>query len=216
MNKSDSIKNLSEALVKFQGDISNPSNSKTVSAGQFSYKYAPLDEVLNLVRPLLSKYGLSIVQAPLMSDGMVGVSTVLLHQSGEYLEFEPIMLKMDKQSAQGAGSAITYARRYALSAILGISSEDDNDGNGTEFNPKQQAQKNKPQQQKKQQMDKGVDASLASEKQLELIYKLAKEKNYSPESMVSYIKNRFNKDNSKALTMKEASEMIKMLQDIGK
>ena len=132
MNKSESIKNLAIALTKFQGEIKNPANSKVVGAGSFSYKYAPLDEVLNLVRPILSKHGLSIVQAPIMADGMVGVTTTLLHESGEWIEFEPILLKMDKNTAQGAGSAITYARRYSISAVLGISSEDDDDANSIE------------------------------------------------------------------------------------
>ncbi len=75
---------------------------------------------------------------------------------------------------------------------------------------------NKPQGQPATMDKEIVDASLASEKQLNFIYKLAKEKDYSPESMSSYIKNAYNKDSSKALSKKEASEVIKMLQDIGK
>ena len=103
MNKSESIKNIAIALSKFQVEVKNPANSKTVSAGKFSYKYAPLDEILNLVRPLLSEQGLSIVQAPTSSEGYISVSTILLHNSGEYIEFEPVTLKMDKMTAQGAG-----------------------------------------------------------------------------------------------------------------
>ncbi len=135
-----------------------------VGAGSFSYKYAPLDEVLNLVRPILSKHGLSVIQAPVMSEGMVGVTTTLLHESGEWIEFEPILLKMDKQSAQGAGSAITYARRYSISAVLGISSEDDNDANSIEPSTRNQSTSNK-------------NNSLATQNQLNLIYKLVKDKN---------------------------------------
>ncbi len=61
-----------------------------------------------------------------------------------------------------------------------------------------------------------VDNSLASDKQLNYIYKLAKQKNYSPESMASYIKEAYGKDSSKALTKKEASELIKMLNEMAK
>lgn len=61
-----------------------------------------------------------------------------------------------------------------------------------------------------------VDASLASDKQLNFLYKLVEEKKYTPESMASYIKHNYNKDTSKELTKKEASEVIKMLQDLGK
>lgn len=66
-------------------------------------------------------------------------------------------------------------------------------------------------------MDKEiVDASLASDKQLNFLYKLVEEKKYTPESMASYIKHHYNKDSSKELTKKEASEVIKMLQELGK
>ncbi|HHV27942.1 MAG TPA: ERF family protein [Tissierellia bacterium] len=127
MNKSDSIKNLAAALAKFQGEVKNPAN--TADNPFFKSKYAPLQDVLNIVRPLLSRHGLSIIQIPQGDGANVSVSTLLLHESGEWIELEPLVLKADKPTAQGAGSAITYARRYSLSAVLGISSEDDDDGN---------------------------------------------------------------------------------------
>jgi hypothetical protein len=127
MIKSESIKELATALSLFQGEIQNPKNS--ASNPFFKSKYAPLSEILNLVRPILAKYGLSVVQSP-SGDGVnVIIVTTLLHKSGEFIEFEQLILKSDKPTAQGAGSAITYGRRYALSAVLGISSEDDDDGN---------------------------------------------------------------------------------------
>lgn len=201
MNKSESIKNLAVALAKFQGKVSNPSNSKRVSAGKFSYKYAPLDEILNLVRPLLSENGLSIIQAPMSSEGNVSVSTILLHDSGEYIELEPITLKMDKITAQGAGSAITYARRYALSAVLGIASEDDDDANSIEPN---NAEKDK---------QEIINNSLASDKQLQYLYRLSKQKGFDSQ-MSGYIKKTYNRNSSKELTKQEASEIIQMLGEM--
>jgi hypothetical protein len=138
MNKSESIKNLGIALAKFQGDIKNPENTAINPA--WKSKYAPLSEILNLVRPLLSKHGLSLFQMPINSENGVGVTTTLLHESGEWIETDPLILKLEKQNAQGAGSCITYARRYSLSAVLGISSEDDDDANSIS-QPKPQAQK---------------------------------------------------------------------------
>lgn len=207
MNKSDSIKNLAVALSQFQGEVKNPANSKKVNAGNFGYKYAPLDEVLNLVRPILSKHGLSVVQAPVTSEGLVGVSTVLIHESGEFIELEPVMLKMDKVSAQGAGSAITYARRYSLSAVLGIASEDDDDANSIE--PSKKYNSNNNQSTNKQSDD------LATQSQLNLMYKLVKDKNYGSDGISKYIKTAYNKDNSTELTKKEASEVIGMLNGLG-
>ena len=129
MNKSESIKNLAKALSQFQSEVQNPKNSALNPF--FKSKYAPLSEVLNVVRPLLSKNGLTVVQCP-SSDTTtqdIVIITMLLHESGEWIESDPLFLKMDKPTPQGAGSAITYGRRYALSSILGISSEDDDDGN---------------------------------------------------------------------------------------
>ena len=130
MNKSDSIKNIAVALTKFQAEVKNPKN--TADNPYYKSKYAPLQDVLNIVRPLLSKYGLSIIQNPAGDGELISIHTMLIHESGEWIEFEPLILKAEKITPQGAGSAITYGRRYALSAVLGISSEDDDDGNSLE------------------------------------------------------------------------------------
>jgi hypothetical protein len=149
VNKSESITNLAGALSSFQGEVENPKN--TANNPYFKSKYAPLNDVLNIVRPVLAKNGLSILQSPSGDGENIVVCTTLLHSSGEWIEFEPLILKADKATAQGAGSAITYARRYAVSAILGISSEDDDDGNHASDNkPQQPAQQPKPQQPKQQ------------------------------------------------------------------
>ena len=202
MNKSDSIKNLSIALSKFQSEVKNPPN--TANNPFFKSKYAPLSDVLNITRPILSKYGLSIVQAPSTNGENIVITTLLLHESGEWLEPEPLSLKMDKVTAQGAGSAITYARRYALSAILGISSEDDGDGNQSNTD-KKQVEKPK---------NKSAENNMASEKQLSLIYKLSKERNYNSQNMSNYIKSMYQKNSSKELTKQEASELIEMLNEM--
>ncbi|TVY07188.1 ERF family protein [Paenibacillus cremeus] len=136
MNKSESISNLAAALANFQAEVQNPKNTSINT--QFNSKYATLDEVLNTVRPTLGKYGLSFIQSTGSIEDKILIRTLLFHESGEWLESDPLMLPgyqqhkdrgQKKFNAQGAGSAITYARRYSLSAILGISSENDDDGN---------------------------------------------------------------------------------------
>lgn len=127
MQKSESIKEIATALSRFQAEVTNPKN--TADNPFFKSKYAPLNDVLNLVRPLLTKNGLSILQSPSGDGEKIIVTTMLMHSSGEWIELDPLVLRADKVTAQSAGSAITYARRYAVSAILGISSEDDDDGN---------------------------------------------------------------------------------------
>ena len=127
MKKSESIANLAMALCLFQGEVTNPKTS--ASNPFFKSKYAPLSEVINTTKPLLAKNGLSVLQSPSGDGEHIIVTTLLMHSSGEWIEGEPLVLKADKVTAQGAGSAITYGRRYGLSAILGIGSEDDDDGN---------------------------------------------------------------------------------------
>lgn len=132
MKKSESIANLAMALCQFQGEAENPKN--TANNPFFKSKYAPLSEVINATKPLLSKHGLSILQSPSGDGEHIIITTLLMHSSGEWIEGEPLVLKADKPTAQGAGSAITYGRRYALSAILGIASEEDDDGNSATGN----------------------------------------------------------------------------------
>ena len=134
MIKSENINELAASLAKFQGEITNPYNSKEVkvktkTGASYNYKYAPLDEILKLIRPLLAKNGLSIVQVPYSNNGEVSITTTLLHSSGQFIEYPPISLRTTDISPQAAGSIITYGRRYALSSILGIASDDDDDGN---------------------------------------------------------------------------------------
>ena len=183
MNKSESIGELATALSKFQGNIKNPANSKTVSAGKFSYKYSPLDEILNLVRPLLSENGLSIIQFPTSQGNTVGVTTMLTHSSGEFIEFDPIVLAMDKQSAQGAGAAITYARRYALSAILGISSEDDDDAISIE--PESTSNKGKKSNTK--------GTGNLSEAQIKRLYAIANSAEVNADTVKDQVKRKYDK-----------------------
>jgi hypothetical protein len=126
MNKSESISALAKALVDAQKEISNPLNTKVNPF--YKSKYAPLADILTLVRPILEKHGLAIVQDATREGENITIKTLLLHVSGEWLEQTGVSVRVDKDTAQGAGSAITYARRYALSAMLSISSEDDDDG----------------------------------------------------------------------------------------
>lgn len=129
MQMSQSLANLAPALALAQGEFEDA--SKTSSNPAFRSKYADLAEVLQTVRPALSKNGLSILQLPGAYDATtktVSVTTMLLHRSGEFI-LDTLQMLVTKGDAQGIGSALTYARRYAAAAICGIAQADD-DGNG--------------------------------------------------------------------------------------
>ena len=125
MNRSESIKELATALNKAQSEMSG-AKKKEINPF-FGKKYADMNSVVDAVRIPFCDNGLSYSQFPLFNDKCVGVETILMHESGEWIS-SILMLPMVKQDPQAAGSAITYARRYSLQSIAGIPSEDD-DGN---------------------------------------------------------------------------------------
>jgi hypothetical protein len=123
MEKSTEIKNLATALCEFQGAVETI--AKTETNPFFKSKYASLSDILSVIRQPLADNGLSFVQFP---KGKYGLETMLMHTSGEWLSewYEMVPTKNDPQ---GAGSVITYQRRYALGAILGLNIDEDDDGN---------------------------------------------------------------------------------------
>jgi len=125
MEKSDSIKELASAMNKAQEEMTGAAKSKTNPF--FKAKYADLKAVIEAVKTPFANNGLSYVQFPIESSGRIGIETILMHSSGEWLS-NSFTVQLTKQDAQGAGSAITYCRRYGLQAVAGIPSEDD-DGN---------------------------------------------------------------------------------------
>jgi len=132
MNKSESIKELAAALNKAQAEMSGA--KKKATNPFFKSKYSDLNAVVDAIRIPFCDNGLSYSQFPLFSDKCVGVETILMHESGEWIS-SVLMLPMVKQDPQAAGSAITYARRYSLQSIAGIPSEDDDGDHASKSSP---------------------------------------------------------------------------------
>ena len=127
MNKSESIAGLAAALAKAQGAMKGA--IKDSANPFFKSKYADLASVVDAIRAAFSANGLSYIQTVEPSDkDEVRVETTLLHSSGEWISCGVLSLPVSKVDAQGYGSALTYARRYSLSAAVGVAPEDD-DGN---------------------------------------------------------------------------------------
>jgi hypothetical protein len=123
MNKSESIKNIAGALVKFQSSVSKV--AKESNNPFFKSKYASLANILDTIQKPLSECGLAISQFP---DGNA-LTTILLHaDSGEWMESSYVMPVAKQNDPQAMGSAMTYARRYALGSILNLNIDDDDDG----------------------------------------------------------------------------------------
>lgn len=117
---------MAAALAKAQAECQNVTMNRTNS--HFKSRYADLAAVRDAVYPIFTKHGISIIQAP-TTDGFSGFSleTRVMHSSGEELVYN-FPLPPDVNKVQAIGSAISYARRYTLSALAGIASEEDDDG----------------------------------------------------------------------------------------
>lgn len=154
MNRSDDIAQLAQALAKAQGEIKPASidgaaTIQTKRGGSYGYTYATLGSLREAIRKPLSDNNLAIVQSPDQQEtqimvggnegeeylrGMVRVETLLIHESGEWISNEvsvPYDTSGNKRPAQALGSAITYARRYGLGALLGLVSHEDDDAQAT-------------------------------------------------------------------------------------
>jgi hypothetical protein len=154
MQKSESIASLAKALAQFQKEVKQP--KKDADNPFFKSKYVPLDNVVDAINECGPKHGLSFTQWPTVhpENGRIGVTTMLLHESGEWMEFDPLYMNSEKDTAQGAGSVITYARRYSLSAAYGLASETDDDGNEASGDPNKPAQPRQQQSQSNTQQPK--------------------------------------------------------------
>ena len=161
LQTSESIVNLAKALVDTQRELKQPFKDKNNPA--FKSQYVPLESVTESITKTATKYGLAFSQfATTDSEQNVSITTVVFHESGEFIQYPALTLKPSKQrvvidteyvngkrvniysneiTPQSIGSCITYGKRYSLSAIFGITSDKDDDGNeasGVTHNGQQQ------------------------------------------------------------------------------
>lgn len=123
---SNSIAQLAAALAKAQGQLEGAKKDSTNP--HFKSRYADLASVVDAIKAAFPPNGLSYAQTIVTTEHGVGVETILMHESGEWIGGDAFSIPVNKADAQGFGSALTYARRYSLSAIAGVKADDD-DGN---------------------------------------------------------------------------------------
>ena len=142
MEKSESIANLATALSQAQAEM--PSVPFDATNAFLKNRYASLGAMIETARPVLAAHGLSVSQIVVSYEGQIGVETVLMHSSGEWISNTAILPANEekgKSAAQVAGSMITYLRRYSYASILGLYAEEDTDGNNPQQNSKHGSQK---------------------------------------------------------------------------
>jgi putative phage single-strand DNA binding protein len=189
ITKSETIIKLSKALVETQKELKQP--LKDAKNPFFKSEYVPLENVAEAITQTATKYGLAFSQyATTTESGNVSVGTIVFHESGEYIEYPPLILKPENTKPQSIGSAITYAKRYALSAIFGITSDKDDDGNKANGNGEQQKQPQKRNQKQAPQNDE-PDVHAIVEKYVQQLSVLGVKR----EDVVEYVCNKHNVGN---------------------
>jgi hypothetical protein len=124
---------LAQALVAAQAEM--PTVAKT---GRSNYgEHVTLDHLINETRKHLAAHGLAVTQFPMVLEtGQPALRTILIHESGERIEADQPLFLGEKKTMQELGKAVTYARRYGWSAVLGISTEHDDDADSISQQPK--------------------------------------------------------------------------------
>lgn len=197
MNKSESIKNLALAMVKFNCEVGKV--AKDANNPFFKNKYATLDTIIDEVRPLLAKNGLTLMQIPGGDGDNVMLKTFLMHESGEWMESDRLIMKPVKNDPQAIGSCITYARRYSLNSFLSLNTGEDDDANkATGLNEKTRSNQARPQ-------------SLASDAQIKKLFAMVKV-NKIPDTDIKAKLSSLGKTSSKELSVSEIQEIYKWIE----
>jgi ERF superfamily len=128
---SESIGRMATALAKAQAELNNPERTLTATIqgrdGERTFRYASLATGLDLVRKCLGQHEIAVMQTTTVDHGQILLTTLLVHTSGEWVSSIWPVCGAQEPSAHGKGAALTYARRYALFAMVGIAGEDDLD-----------------------------------------------------------------------------------------
>jgi len=141
---SSSINEISEALSKAQSELESANKDQS----GYGYNYSDLATVIKTAKPVLAKHNLAVTQlVAVSSSGDPAVTTLLVHSSGQYFRSYASMPAVEMKGcniAQQSGATLSYLRRYAYQAILGMSSED-NDASSSGFSNSSSSQKKQPQ-----------------------------------------------------------------------
>ncbi|MDZ4533950.1 ERF family protein [Bacillus cereus] len=212
MNKSETIIELAKALVKFNSEVNKI--AKDADNPFFKNNYATLDTIIDEIRPILSKHGLSIMQIPSGDGQNVTLKTLLLHESGEWLESDELTMKPVKNDPQAVGSCITYARRYSLAAFLSLNTGEDDDGNGATYGKDKPKPKSNSGQAPNKPQGNGGNGK-ASEKQMKMIHAkiahVATLTQTDKQTVEDTLKGNINTENLSDLSSQLASKAIQVL-----
>lgn len=227
MNRSESIVEISKALAAVQAEM-KPAINNAINP-YFNSEYADYEAVKDAAQPYLTKNKLAVIHVPWVQDGRMYLECVVLHESGQWISgmypVNPV-----KNDPQSIGAAVTYAKRYSFSAMVGVvTKDDDDDGNAatkpqrpgdnmrrdgsTKPAPKTQnqalAQQVKQHIERPPQNNPAMENALparykgVTEKQMGRLYAIAGAKKYNHDGVHVYLKETFNIKSAKELTREQ-------------
>jgi hypothetical protein len=126
MRTSETFTKVIGAIHELQQELEILKRDDKVNSGSYSFKFTGMPTIWVNVKPLLKKNGLTVIQSPSTTNTGDVLITTIYHTSGEFIQ-DAMRLIVTRDDPQGIGSAITYAKRYQLSAMLGVVTDDDND-----------------------------------------------------------------------------------------
>jgi hypothetical protein len=169
MKTSQELKNIYSAIIKARPEIAPIARTKSAR----NYKYATLDSVIELLSLVLPKHGLGWLQTLSTEDGQPILVTRMIHESGEWIEDAMVLpqtkLNGGANESQELGASITYFKRYALSAIFGIATDDDTDGVAEVRERKQQVKANARAARETEMQDAPTEATATACNLIELV-----------------------------------------------
>lgn len=167
-------KEMFAAWAQFVGEVVNPLKT---AANYNKGNYAPLDQVLNEIRPKLAEHGFGLMQNPVVDGNKVTITTILTFQNGACIVFPPLSMNAAKDEPQPLIATVTYARRAALNAIFALYGENDDDGNAASGSGKKKAAKVSELDKKKQEVVELCRQRIAEGINKDTIYNIIKENN---------------------------------------
>ena len=171
---SEMRKEMFAAWAQFVGEVVNPLKT---AANYNKGNYAPLDQVLNEIRPKLAEHGFGLMQNPVVDGNKVTITTILTFQNGACIVFPPLSMNAAKDDPQTLIATVTYARRAALNAIFALYGENDDDGNAASGSGKKKAAKVSELDKKKQEVVELCRQRIAEGVNKDTIYNIIKENN---------------------------------------
>lgn len=200
---------LASALVAAQKDM--PAVDKDSTNPHFRNRFTSLDHLIAVTKPVLTKHGLAILQFPDETNGIPSLTTKLLHVSGECIE-ATLPLVLAKSDMQGVGAALTYARRYAWASVLGIASEEDDDGNTASESNILTEDKH---YEGGGQVRSSAGGSTISEAQGKRLWAIAKESNVDAEQLKALVKEIAGVDSSSAVPKDRYEALVEAVEAAG-